>query len=403
MDRRARLGMILMLFAGYTLIYIDKTVMGFALLPIRAEFNFTPQQVGLIPGLFFFSYTLFQIPAGWLNDRLGYRAMLVMSLALVGVCALLFGWWGLGLGWLILFRMLAGIGHSGYPSASAKTVTMTFDLQHRTFVQSLLLSSSGMAMVIGPLLAIWALRVMRWQQMYMVFAALFLLVALLMLVLLPKHGQQHQEVAAPSQGSWRLMFRHPLIWQLIIANVCVNLPAYSLMAWLPSFLVKEHGLSMAVTGEIISIGGIGAWASSIIGGWLVGRYGSGREPLVILCTALVAACGLLGIYFSTSLLATIVILMITNGATFCTFVFTFTLPLKRFEPRIMGTTVGFLNACGVAGGFIGPIVIGYLVAASGGDYFTSFLFMMVAIVIAGLALLPGSRRPLISPQHQESL
>lgn len=65
--------MIFLLFVGYAVVYIDKTVMGFALLPIEREFNLQPEQLGYITGIFFLAYSLFQIPAGWLNDRFGYK------------------------------------------------------------------------------------------------------------------------------------------------------------------------------------------------------------------------------------------------------------------------------------------------------------------------------------------
>ena len=81
--------MIFLLFLGYVIVYIDKTVMGFALLPIEKEFALSTQQLGYITGIFFLAYSLFQIPAGWLNDRLGYKAMLVISLLPAGRLCLL--------------------------------------------------------------------------------------------------------------------------------------------------------------------------------------------------------------------------------------------------------------------------------------------------------------------------
>lgn len=55
--------MLCLLFMGYVLVYLDKTVMCFALLPVREEFHLAPQQVGCIGGIFFFAYALFQLSA----------------------------------------------------------------------------------------------------------------------------------------------------------------------------------------------------------------------------------------------------------------------------------------------------------------------------------------------------
>jgi hypothetical protein len=64
--------MIFLLFIGYVVVYIDKTVMGFALLPIEKEFGLSTAQLGYITGIFFLAYSLFQVPAGWLNDKIGF-------------------------------------------------------------------------------------------------------------------------------------------------------------------------------------------------------------------------------------------------------------------------------------------------------------------------------------------
>ena len=69
--------MIFLLFIGYVFVYIDKTVTGFALLPIEKEFGLNAEQLGYITGIFFLAYSLFQVPAGWLNDRIGYKTMLL--------------------------------------------------------------------------------------------------------------------------------------------------------------------------------------------------------------------------------------------------------------------------------------------------------------------------------------
>ncbi len=45
-----------------------------------------------------------------------------------------------------------------------------------------------------------------------------------------------------------------------------------------------------------------------------------------------------------------------------TFVTAFTLPMKRSPENIMGSAIGLINTGGTLGGFVSPIVIGYLVA-----------------------------------------
>lgn len=54
--------MIFLLFIGYAIVYIDKTVVGFALLPIEREFSLQPEQLGYITGVFFSPTPFFRSP-----------------------------------------------------------------------------------------------------------------------------------------------------------------------------------------------------------------------------------------------------------------------------------------------------------------------------------------------------
>lgn len=387
----SRFLMLFLLFTGYVLVYIDKTVIGFALLPIRDEFHLSPQQIGYISGIFFLSYSLSQFPAGWLNDRLGYRRVLILSLSLVGLCALLFGWLGSSLSLLMVFRFMAGIGHSGYPSASAKAVSSNFALHQRTFAQSVLLSTAGLAMAVGPLLAVWALHRTGWHHAFLILGGLVVVAALSMVLLLPA------AVTTPDDPPriahlrlWQSM-RQPLFWQLFMTNFLINIPLYGLLSWLPSFLAQRDHLDLPTIGGIMSLSGIGCWLSSLVSGWFVGRYMAGREPWVICIATLVATAAMMAVYVWGTVTATTWMLLVTNIAMICAFVTCFTLPMKRFPHETIGSVIGLLNAGGVLGGFVGPIVMGYLLAAGGGSYLTSFLFLMLSTLLAGLILLPNQQ------------
>lgn len=398
MRKISRKVMLLLLFVGYIFVYIDKTVIGFALLPIRQEFHLSTQQAGYITGAFFLSYAIFQLPAGWLNDRVGYKKVLFSALMFLALSAMLLGVLGQCLALLIAFRFLDGMAHSGYPSACAKAVSTHFPLHQRTFAQSFLLSSSGIAMALGPLLAVWALAAIGWHDAFMVLAVLVALTAVTMLWL---PTESMAGIAHSPPVDYRALLRIPKLWQLLFASICINIPVYGLMAWLPAFLVQQQGVSIATTGMLISLAGVGSWLSSLVSGWWVGRFMSGREPRVILCATLIAAVGMLVLLKGQSLWTIGLALLVTDAALICAFITTFTLPMKCFSPAVVGSTIGLINAGGVSGGVIGPVVMGYLLSVDHGRYQGSFFFLIVMTVIAGLILLPGRRHlPVFSPLQE---
>lgn len=376
--------MIFLLFLGYVIVYIDKTVMGFALLPIEKEFGVSTQQLGYITGIFFLSYSLFQMPAGWLNDRIGFRSMLVASLCLLGGFALCFGVLGLSFGMLIVFRFLAGIGHSGYPCSCAKAVVSNFSVEKRTFAQSILLSSAGLAMTIGPMVAVSALTHIGWRGS---FAGLGLMACAVAIVIFMLVSKPPVTTKATSTTSYRTLLKNPTVILLFVSIFCINIPSYGLMAWLPKFLVQQRHMPLETSGLVIAAGGLGIWISSLGTGWLVGKYFQGREPLVIVGCSIASALCIFTIYHMPSPVTASVFLFLGQVFLMGSFVTAFTLPMKRLPVETMGAAIGLINTGGTLGGFVSPIVMGYLIGTSQ-DYYTTFIFLSLSMICAALAVLP---------------
>ncbi|WP_312656262.1 MFS transporter [Kluyvera ascorbata] len=381
--------MIFLLFIGYVFVYIDKTVTGFALLPIEKEFGLNAEQLGYITGIFFLAYSLFQVPAGWLNDRIGYKTMLVLSLAALGIFALCFGALGVSFGLLLLFRFLSGVGHSGYPCSCAKAVVSNFSVEKRTFAQSILLSSAGLAMTIGPIIAVNALAMMGWHTSFTVLGVMVCVIAALIALRVPR--QQVTPSVKKQAVSGASLWRNPTVILLFLSIFCVNIPSYGLMAWLPKFFVQHMGMSLSASGYVVAAGGLGIWISSLGTGWLVGKYFLNREPLVIVISALLSAAAIFSIFHAATPLTASLLLFVGEVFLMSTFVTAFTLPMKRLPENMMGSAIGLINTGGTLGGFVSPIVIGYLVENTHG-YASAFTFLSLAMVCSALAVLPLMKR-----------
>ena len=104
--------------AAYMITYMDRVVISAALPVIQRELGFTLVTMGWILGAFRWSYALFQIPGGWLGDRIGPRRAL----------AIIVTWWSLftsatALTWsawsMAACRFLFGMGEAGaFPIAT---------------------------------------------------------------------------------------------------------------------------------------------------------------------------------------------------------------------------------------------------------------------------------------------
>lgn len=133
---RVRWLMVALAFAGIGVNYIDRANLGVAVPFIDRDLHLSEGITGVALGAFFFTYAFFQLPGGYLVDRLGARVVYAFSAL----------WWsvftaatGLATGFASLmgFRLALGVGEAGgYPS-SAKVVAEWFPLRERTFATSI--------------------------------------------------------------------------------------------------------------------------------------------------------------------------------------------------------------------------------------------------------------------------
>lgn len=97
--------------------YMDRVVIASAVPTIRQEFGFSMATMGGILAAFRWGYALFQIPGGWLGDRLGPRRALTLIVI----------WWSLFTSLTALsfnelsmraFRFLFGVEAGAFPIAT---------------------------------------------------------------------------------------------------------------------------------------------------------------------------------------------------------------------------------------------------------------------------------------------
>jgi ACS family glucarate transporter-like MFS transporter len=63
--------------------YMDRACIASAVDYIKRDLNITSTTMGLILGIFAVGYALFQIPSGWIADRLGARKALTIVVSVL--------------------------------------------------------------------------------------------------------------------------------------------------------------------------------------------------------------------------------------------------------------------------------------------------------------------------------
>lgn len=279
-----RWGVIWLMFLATLINYMDRQTLGSTARYIKDEFQLTEEGYGWVEFYFIFCYGLFQIPAGYLADRLNLRwlyaaALLVWSAA--GFCT------GLAdtVFILSLCRMVLGIGEAfNWPCAVA-IVRRLIPLESRSLANGIFHSGASAGAVLTPLLVILLVgdRPENWRLLFQVVGALGLLWALLWFTFI--RGRSAEAIAgrqddmdrnssaefADTPPSFAHVFRLRQFWITLAVGIAVNICWHFYRVWLPRFLdvdlrMSQHDIQFVLIGFYVA-----ADLGSLTSGYLTRR------------------------------------------------------------------------------------------------------------------------------------
>ena len=162
---------LVLVFLGFIVCFIDRSAMNIALAYVGKSFTLAPAQLGVVGSAFFFSYSLMQVPGGWLVDRFGTKWMTVLSLLAWSVFTVMTGFaWSFTS--LIIIRVLFGIGEGSYPSAAMKQVRLTFPENKRGQASAVAISSNYIGNALAPFIVAPLIALLSWRGAFHVVGVL---------------------------------------------------------------------------------------------------------------------------------------------------------------------------------------------------------------------------------------
>jgi len=371
------------LMIGYSLIYMDKSMIPLAIIPIGEEFSLDASQTGIILSAFFLGYSLLQIPGGWLADKFGAKRVLIISLAIIAVFSIAFGL-GNSLIVFAIIRCLTGFGHAGYPPSCSKSIAENFPQEKRTFVQSLVLSTSGIGGILAYMFGARLISI-DWKFAYFVLGVLFIIAALCVFMFLPnKTNEVKNEKATTNKVSLAKVISDKRVLILFFSMLLLNFLLYGVMSWMPSFLKTKFSLEISTVSTILTVNALLQTVATLSVGRLLSGSFVGKERQFLLVTTGLSAVGVCGLAFIDNLPVAVVCLYLVSMISVSAFIGIFTWPHKILNKEVIGSSIGIINTGGTIGGFLAPMILGAIITNTGGDFTLALLSMAVASVLAGL-------------------
>jgi ACS family glucarate transporter-like MFS transporter len=385
-----RWAIVALLFTASLINYFDRATISFALPLISTELHLGPEAKGVLLSAFFWSYTLMQIPMGVLADRVNLRYLYAGAFALWSLSQGLMGL-ASGLGLLILFRMMLGIGEAIYLPGGSRIVSLLFRPEERGLPCGVFDAGTRTGLVIEGVLVPFMLTHYGWRTTFMFvgFAALAWL--------LPWFSITPKELRAsntPAAGPDRLtrsfsdLLTNRNLIGVCIGFFCFDYYWYFLVNWLPDYLVTSRGLTIVKAGIFAALPYFVFGASEPIGGWIADRmihlgYDESRVRKGIVTVAfLMGLCLIPAARVTTP--GTAVALIIGGCLVGLATANLLVILQSCAPPEEIGLWTGVYNTVGNIAGILSPIITGFLIAKTE-SYTPPFVLAATLIAIGPLA------------------
>jgi len=381
-----------LLFVASLINYFDRATISFALPLISRDLHLGPEAKGVLLSAFFWSYALMQIPMGVLADRVNLRWLYGLSFTLWSVSQGLIGL-APGLGALIAFRMLLGVGESIYLPGGSKIVSLLFRPAERGLPCGVFDAGTRTGLVIEGVLVPWMLTRFGWRTSFAVvgFAALLWLIPWFILTPRRFAGRGAARPVARDRSFARSL--GTLVTNRNLLGVCLGFFCfdyywYFLVNWLPDYLVTSRGLTLMRAGLYAALPYFVFGLSEPIGGWIADRLiDAGWSETR-------ARKGLVTVAFLTGLLLIPAARVNTPGAAVGLIIGGCLVGLATGNllvilqscapPDEVGLWTGIYNFVGNVAGILSPLITGALIARTG-SYAPPFVLAAVLIAIGPLA------------------
>jgi MFS family permease len=424
---RTRYWVIVFAIALAVVQYIDRVAISQAMPDIALGMEFNAAQQGAVFSAFGLAYALFEIPTGWLGDKIGARKVLIRVVL----------WWSFftaATGWawnhvsMVVTRFLFGAGEAGCFPNLTKAFSAWLPGNERTRAQALMWMGARWGGAFTPLLVVMVMAFVSWRTAFMIFALLGVVWTVIFHRWFRDNPREHkgvnaaelellkdnaQNIKGHGNVPWLKLVTRPTMWFLWAQYFCLSFGWYFYVTWLPTYLNKERGMELknnvvmqwladvlegslspeltlkvlaaALAGIPLLFGGFGSLVAGLISSRLIAR--TGRVVAVRRVFGFLGFTGASVLLMTSFYLEDPLMAMLSMGmASFCN---DMTMPgswasCMDIGGQYAGTVSGSMNMMGNFGGMAGPFVVGMILHRTNEDWYLVFLSSSVIYFLGAI-------------------
>lgn len=419
---RIRFLILLLIFLLTTINYADRSTFSIAGSAASKDLGLDPVEMGYILSAFAWAYVIGQIPGGVLLDRFGTKLIYAFAIVLWSFFTLIQGFSGFLTGaavvsGLFAMRFMVGLAESPSFPGNARLVAAWFPGSERGTASAIFNSAQYFSLVVFAPLMGWLVHTFDWHSVFFVMGGLGILAALVFWKVIHSPVEHpwinqaeldyieaggglirmEEKSVAASAFTWhnvRQVITSRMLIGVYIGQYGINVLTYFFVTWFPIYLVKDRGFSILNAGFAAAAPALCGFAGGVLGGvisdYLLKRTGSltiaRKTPLMIgmILASTIIAC----VYIQQGWLIIVVMALAFFGKGVASLGWAVVSDTSPKE--LVGVTGGIFNTVGNTAGIVTPIVIGYIVGATGSfDGALWFVGVHCVLVIAAYFLIVG--------------
>jgi MFS transporter, ACS family, tartrate transporter len=411
-----------LLLLGYIFNWLDKANVGFASLEMNHQLGFSAEVFGFGAGLFFVTYTIFEIPSNLLLRRFGPRKWLARILITWGILSAAMALTSSKTSFY-LFRLALGAAEAGWFPGVLLMLSWWFPPSYRARAMMLFTCGSPLAAIFGGpvsgmLLSVpTTLGLAGWQWLFVVEGIPSIILGFVVLRRLVDHPDQapwlnrrqkeilahatksEQSAATAAQHASDTRFWRRQVPTYCVVNFLLGLSLYGIFIWLPHIVRSLGKLTNFQIGVVSALPFVFSLVALFLCASSSDRHKDRRWHVAAMF--LLGAAGLAGASMSTSPLLTMgcltIALMGMFGLTGTFFAMvTETANAAQAQGHSSAAGIATITAIGNLSGFAGPYIIGLLVSTFG-NFQWALLGLSGLAIIASIAI--AFNRALVVPRE----
>ncbi|MBP2652059.1 MAG: transporter [Firmicutes bacterium] len=275
-------------FMSYILDALDFMLLAMALPFIMKELNLSMAEAGLLGTATLIGVGFSSVVMGWYSDNYGRKNALMGSLLAFGLLTAAIGF-SRGFYDVMILRFLAGLGLGGVWGVAAAYINETWPAHQRGRAASFVLSSWPIGFGLAALLAGYVLPRYGWRVLFFCGVISVVVVAYIYFFIPESESWKEQKRLRMSNGeknskiSISEVFAPEVLRYTIFGTLsasCALIAYWGVNTWIPTFLIKERGMSMTDMSMFIVMLNVGMFIGYQVFGYLADKIGR-KKSLII--------------------------------------------------------------------------------------------------------------------------